>query len=87
MVGRDVLLRVVKPEAGPGAAVLAVRDLALFSKDLKKTRKGMRRGSGVSTASPSTSAPPRRSSASRRSGNGQTEELIEALAGLAGPGS
>ena len=29
MVGRDVLLRVVKPEAKPGAPVLRVRDLSL----------------------------------------------------------
>ena len=63
MVGRDVLLRVVKPPAKPGAAVLAVRDLSLFS---KKTRKANAAGSGVSTASPSRFAPAR-SSASRRS--------------------
>ena len=87
MVGRDVLLRVVKPEARPGAAVLAVRDLALFSKRTsKKTRKGdaagERRFDGVSFDVRAGEIV----GIAAVEGNGQTE-LIEALAGLAGPGS
>jgi general nucleoside transport system ATP-binding protein len=87
MVGRDVLLRVVKPAAKPGAAVLAVRDLALFSKRTsKKTRKGdpggERRFDGVSLDVRAGEIV----GIAAVEGNGQTE-LIEALAGLAGVGS
>jgi simple sugar transport system ATP-binding protein len=85
MVGRDVLLRVVKPPATPGAPVLAVRDLALSDKG---TRKGGRQGEaerrfdGVSF----TVRAGEIVGIAAVEGNGQTE-LIEALAGLAGPGA
>ncbi len=85
MVGRDVLLRVVKPEAKPGAAVLAVRDLALFSKRAAKgKRKGdaERRFDGISFDVRAGEIV----GIAAVEGNGQTE-LIEALAGLAAPGS
>jgi ABC-type uncharacterized transport system ATPase subunit len=85
MVGRDVLLRVVKPPATPGAPVLAVRDLALFSKRSAKGRKdeaGERRFDGVSFDVRAGEIV----GIAAVEGNGQTE-LIEALAGLAGPGS
>jgi ABC-type uncharacterized transport system ATPase subunit len=71
MVGREVLLRVDKPEAKPGAAELSVRNLSITTKGATKrlddvsfdVRKGEILGiAGVE-------------------GNGQTE-LIEALAGL-----
>lgn len=71
MVGREVLLRVEKPEARPGAAELSVRNLSIVTKGGHKrvtdvsfdVRKGEILGiAGVE-------------------GNGQTE-LIEALAGL-----
>ena len=75
MVGREVLLRVEKPDAKPGAAVLAVRDLSIVSLDGTKRVDGVafevRAGEIVGIAGVE--------------GNGQTE-LIEALAGLI-PGS
>jgi simple sugar transport system ATP-binding protein len=71
MVGRDVLLRVVKPEAKPAAPVLAVRGLSLTAPDGEKRLDGVsfevRSGEIVGVAG--------------IEGNGQTE-LIEALAGL-----
>ncbi|HEV2847039.1 MAG TPA: ATP-binding cassette domain-containing protein, partial [Thermoanaerobaculia bacterium] len=71
MVGRDVLLRVVKPEAKPGQPVLAVRGLSLQAGDGEKRLDGVslevRAGEIVGIAG--------------IEGNGQTE-LIEALAGL-----
>jgi len=75
MVGRDVLLRVDKPAAQPGATVLAVRDLSITARDgarrLDKVSFEVRAGEIVGVAGVE--------------GNGQTE-LIEALAGLL-PGS
>jgi general nucleoside transport system ATP-binding protein len=72
MVGRDVLLRVVKPAAKPQAPVLAVRGLSLTLPDGEKRLDGVsfevRAGEIVGIAG--------------IEGNGQTE-LIEALAGLA----
>jgi simple sugar transport system ATP-binding protein len=71
MVGRDVLLRIEKPEANAGATVLSVRELSMVAKD--KTRRldnvsfEVRAGEIVGIAGVE--------------GNGQTE-LIEALAGL-----
>ena len=73
MVGREVLLRVEKPEANPGSAELSVQNLSIVSKGVKRVddvsfevRKGEILGiAGVE-------------------GNGQTE-LIEALAGLISP--
>jgi simple sugar transport system ATP-binding protein len=70
MVGREVLLRVDKPDAAPGGAELSVRNLSITAKGAKRVddvsfevRKGEILGiAGVE-------------------GNGQTE-LIEALAGL-----
>jgi ABC-type uncharacterized transport system ATPase subunit len=74
MVGRDVLLRVVKPEAHPAAPVLAVRDLSLGHKGTGRRLDGVsfevRAGEIVGIAG--------------IEGNGQTE-LVEALAGLADP--
>ena len=71
MVGRDVLLRVVKPEAKPGQPVLAVRGLSLAAAGGEKRLDGIslevRAGEIVGIAG--------------IEGNGQTE-LIEALAGL-----
>ncbi len=71
MVGRDVLLRVVKPEAKPGQPVLAVRGLSLKAAGGEKRLDGVslevRAGEIVGIAG--------------IEGNGQTE-LIEALAGL-----
>jgi ABC-type uncharacterized transport system ATPase subunit len=70
MVGRDVLLRVVKPEAKPGQPVLAVRGLSLAGdgeKRLDGVSLEVRAGEIVGIAG--------------IEGNGQTE-LIEALAGL-----
>jgi len=75
MVGRDVLLRVDKPAAQPGATVLAVRDVTITARDgarrLDKVSFEVRAGEIVGVAGVE--------------GNGQTE-LIEALAGLL-PGS
>src|SRR5215203_403179 len=71
MVGRDVLLRVVKPESKPGQPVLAVRGLTLAGGD------GERRLDGVSLEVRSGEIV----GIAGIEGNGQTE-LIEALAGL-----
>ena len=70
MVGRDVLLRVVKPAAKPGAPVLRVRDLSLqgaAGRRLDGVSFEVRAGEIVGVAGVE--------------GNGQTE-LIDALAGL-----
>jgi ABC-type uncharacterized transport system ATPase subunit len=71
MVGRDVLLRVVKAAAQPGAAVLRVRDLSLRSTEGERRLDGVsfdvRAGEIVGVAGVE--------------GNGQAE-LIDALAGL-----
>lgn len=66
MVGRDVLLRVEKPEAHPKAAVLSVKNLSAGSK-LSGVSFDVRAGEIVGIAGVE--------------GNGQTE-LIEVLAGL-----
>ncbi len=75
MVGREVLLRVDKPEAKTGATVLSVRELSIAGRDGGKRLDGVsfevRAGEIVGIAGVE--------------GNGQTE-LIEALAGLI-PGS
>jgi ABC-type uncharacterized transport system ATPase subunit len=74
MVGRDVLLRVEKAPARPGAAVLAVRGLSVTGVDGARRLDGVsfevRRGEIVGVAGVE--------------GNGQTE-LVEALAGLIPP--
>ncbi|HEY0320204.1 MAG TPA: ABC transporter ATP-binding protein [Pyrinomonadaceae bacterium] len=74
MVGRDVLLRVEKPDAQPGATVLSVRDLRVTAGEGSVRVDGMtfdvRAGEVVGIAGVE--------------GNGQTE-LIEALAGLTDP--
>jgi ABC-type uncharacterized transport system ATPase subunit len=71
MVGREVLLRIEKPEASPGKTVLSVRELAMTTKDGARRLDGVsfevRAGEIVGIAGVE--------------GNGQTE-LIEALAGL-----
>ncbi|HVF48870.1 MAG TPA: ABC transporter ATP-binding protein [Pyrinomonadaceae bacterium] len=71
MVGRDVLLRIEKPEAHAGEAVLRVRDLSVKAADGAARLQGItfdvRAGEIVGIAGVE--------------GNGQTE-LIEALAGL-----
>jgi simple sugar transport system ATP-binding protein len=71
MVGREVLLRVEKPDAKPGAAVLSTRDLTILGRDGSKRVDNVsfevRAGEIVGIAGVE--------------GNGQTE-LIEALAGL-----
>jgi simple sugar transport system ATP-binding protein len=71
MVGREVLLRVEKPPAKPGAIVLSVRDLSIGghggSRRLDHVSFDVRAGEIVGVAGVE--------------GNGQTE-LIEALAGL-----
>lgn len=76
MVGRDVLLRVDKPVAESGATVLTVRKLSSVAKGsriaLANISFEVRSGEIVGIAGVE--------------GNGQTE-LIEALAGLAHPGS
>ncbi|HEY5838742.1 MAG TPA: ABC transporter ATP-binding protein [Pyrinomonadaceae bacterium] len=75
MVGREVLLRVDKPEAKPGGAVVDVRGLSIVGRDgtkrLNNVSLEIRAGEIVGIAGVE--------------GNGQTE-LIEALAGLI-PGS
>jgi simple sugar transport system ATP-binding protein len=75
MVGRDVLLRVEKPDAKPGAPVLTVSKLSITGRDgtkrLNEVSFEIRAGEIVGIAGVE--------------GNGQTE-LIEALAGLI-PGS
>jgi simple sugar transport system ATP-binding protein len=71
MVGRDVLLRVEKTAARPGAPVLEVRDLAVTALD------GTRRLAGVSFEVRAGEVV----GVAGVEGNGQTE-LIEALAGL-----
>src|SRR3954463_5201186 len=72
MVGRDVLLRVVKPPAQPGGPVLRVRDLSL------QNAEGERRLDGVSFEARAGEIV----GVAGVEGNGQTE-LIEVLAGLA----
>src|SRR5918911_370017 len=71
MVGRDVLLRIEKPQANAGATVLSVRDLSMVAEDgtrrLDQVSFDVRSGEIVGIAGVE--------------GNGQTE-LIEALAGL-----
>ena len=71
MVGRDVLLRVEKPPAKPGAVVLSVRDLSIAAREdgarLDTVSFDVRAGEIVGIAGVE--------------GNGQTE-LVEALAGL-----
>ena len=71
MVGREVLLRVEKPDAKAGASVLSLRDLTVLGRDGSKRLDGVsfevRAGEIVGIAGVE--------------GNGQTE-LIEALAGL-----
>ncbi len=75
MVGREVLLRVEKPEAKPGAPIVAVSNLSITGRDGSKRLNDVsfevRAGEIVGIAGVE--------------GNGQTE-LIEALAGLI-PGS
>src|SRR3989440_2448323 len=75
MVGRDVLLRVEKPDAKPGAALISLRDLSIAGRDgtkrIDQVSFEVRAGEIVGIAGVE--------------GNGQTE-LIEALAGLI-PGS
>ncbi len=74
MVGRDVLLRVEKAPAKPGAVVLEARDLAVTASDGTRPLAGvsfdLRAGEIVGVAGVE--------------GNGQTE-LVEALAGLVAP--
>src|SRR5258706_2571379 len=71
MVGRDVLLRVEKPEARPGATLISLRDFSITrgdgSKPVDAVSFEVRSGEIVGIAGVE--------------GNGQTE-LIEALAGL-----
>jgi len=84
MVGRDVLLRVDKPAARPGATVLAVRDLSITasaSAASRQLRRDRRRLDGVSFEVRAGEIV----GVAGIEGNGQTE-LIEALAGLL-PGS
>src|SRR5438067_5800489 len=74
MVGRDVLLRVEKPDAKPGGAVLSVRNLSVTvsggERGVRDVSFDVRAGEIVGVAGVE--------------GNGQTE-LIEALAGLITP--
>ncbi|HEV7503581.1 MAG TPA: ABC transporter ATP-binding protein [Thermoanaerobaculia bacterium] len=79
MVGRDVLLRVVKPEGKPGKPVLAVRGLSLGALG---TKTGERRLSDVSFEVRAGEIV----GIAGIEGNGQTE-LIDALAGLADSGA
>jgi simple sugar transport system ATP-binding protein len=75
MVGREVLLRVEKPDAKPGASLISLQDLSIAGRDgtkrVDKVSFEVRAGEIVGIAGVE--------------GNGQTE-LIEALAGLI-PGS
>lgn len=75
MVGREVLLRVEKPDAKPGAALISLHDFSISGRDgtkrVDKVSFTVRAGEIVGIAGVE--------------GNGQTE-LIEALAGLI-PGS
>src|SRR6266550_7275773 len=75
MVGRDVLLRVEKPDAKPGASLISLHDFSIAGRDgtkrVDKVSLEVRAGEIVGIAGVE--------------GNGQTE-LIEALAGLI-PGS
>jgi simple sugar transport system ATP-binding protein len=75
MVGREVLLRVEKPDATPGEVVVSIRDLSIAGRDgskrVDRVSFEVRKGEIVGVAGVE--------------GNGQTE-LIEALAGLI-PGS
>jgi simple sugar transport system ATP-binding protein len=75
MVGREVLLRVEKPDAKPGAVVLELRGLTILG------RQGQKRVDNVSFALRAGEIV----GIAGVEGNGQTE-LIEALAGLI-PGS
>jgi simple sugar transport system ATP-binding protein len=75
MVGREVLLRVEKPDAKPGAAVLQVKELSIVGRD------GSQRVDGVTFEIRASEIV----GIAGVEGNGQTE-LIEALAGLI-PGS
>jgi ABC-type uncharacterized transport system ATPase subunit len=74
MVGREVLLRVEKPDAKPGAVALSVRDLSVTAaegvKPVDNVSFEVRSGEIVGIAGVE--------------GNGQTE-LVEALAGLVDP--
>jgi simple sugar transport system ATP-binding protein len=74
MVGREVLLRVEKPDAKPGSAELSVRNLSIIARgDVKRVNDisfDVHRGEILGIAGVE--------------GNGQTE-LIEALAGLVNP--
>jgi len=74
MVGREVLLRVEKPDANPGSAELSVRDLSVTArggaKRVDNVSFEVRKGEILGIAGVE--------------GNGQTE-LIEALAGLINP--
>ncbi|HXM48625.1 MAG TPA: ABC transporter ATP-binding protein [Pyrinomonadaceae bacterium] len=71
MVGREVLLRVEKPDAKPGASLVSLRDFSISGRDgtkrVDKVSFEVRAGEIVGVAGVE--------------GNGQTE-LIEALAGL-----
>src|SRR3989440_607742 len=71
MVGRDVLLRVEKPDAKPGASLISLHDFSIAGRDgtkrVDKVSFEVRAGEIVGIAGVE--------------GNGQTE-LIEALAGL-----
>ncbi|HWS99044.1 MAG TPA: ABC transporter ATP-binding protein [Pyrinomonadaceae bacterium] len=74
MVGRDVLLRIEKPDASPGQTVLGVRELVMAGDE------GTRRLDGVSLEVRAGEIV----GIAGVEGNGQTE-LIEALAGLIVP--
>src|SRR2546423_12886937 len=74
MVGRDVLLRIEKPQARPSGTVLSVRDLSM------RAREGSHRLDGVSFDVRAGEIV----GIAGVEGNGQTE-LIETLAGLVAP--
>jgi general nucleoside transport system ATP-binding protein len=80
MVGREVLLRVEKTAARPGATVLEVRDLAVAGADGGRPLAGTRPLSGVTFAVRAGEIV----GVAGVEGNGQTE-LVEALAGLVEP--